>query len=144
MAKKNKRPRKKENSAISRIQQTAGATRKTVSRKMRAAPKVKGEVKAQAAKPAAPKQQPMTTSEIGSARSQGIRLFKLAGRPTKEQFVLVYGERGPKMTWEQRTAAGVPAEKFHAELAEKAVSRPAAAKPARTTKPTATPPLAGA
>jgi hypothetical protein len=142
MAKKNKRTRK-DKSEISRIQQTAGATRKTASRKMRAAPKVKDEVKAQAATPA-PKQQPMTTSEIGSARSEGIRLFKLAGRPTKEQFIQVYGERGPKMTWDQRAAVGVPAEKFQAALAEKAVSRPAAAKPARTTKQSPTLPLAGA
>ena len=143
MAKKNNRTRK-DKSEISRIQQTAGATRKTASRKMRAVPKVKDKVKAQAAKPVAPKQQTMTESEIGSARSEGIRLFKLAGRPTKEQFIRVYGERGPRMTWEQRAAAGVPAEKFQAALAEKAVSRPAAAKPARTTKQTPTMPLAGA
>ena len=143
MAKKKHRTRKEQH-AISRIQQTAGVTRKTASRKMRAAPKVKDKVKAQAAKPAAPKQQPMTKSEIGSARSEGIRLFKVAGRPTREQFILVYGERGPRMTWEQRAAAGVPAEKFQATLAEKAVSRPAAAKSARTTTQTATMPLAGA
>jgi hypothetical protein len=53
----------------------------------------------------------------GANRSEGIRLFKLAGRPTKEQFIRVYGERGPKMTWEQRAAAGIPAEKFQAALA---------------------------
>ena len=116
------------------------ANKKT--RKVRAAARPKA--KAQKAKPAAPKQQPMTKSEIGSARSEGIRLFKLAGRPTREQFILVYGERGPKMTWEQRAAAGVPAEKFQAALAEKAVSGPAAAKPARTTRQTPTVPLAGA
>jgi hypothetical protein len=142
MAKKKTRTRK-ENSDISRSMKTAGVTRKTASRKMRAAPKVKDKVKAQAAKPAAPKQQPMTKSEIGSARSEGIRLFKLAGRPTKEQFIRVYGERGPKMTWEQRAAAGVPAEKFQATLAENAVSRPAAAKSARTTRQTPALPLAG-
>jgi hypothetical protein len=143
MAKKKTRTRK-ETSEISRSQQTAGATRKTASRKMRAAAKVKDKVKAQAVKAATPKQQPMTKSEIGSARSEGIRLFKLAGRPTKEQFIRVYGERGPKMTWEQRAAAGVPAKKFQAALAEKSVSRPATAKPARTTKQTPTLPLAGA
>lgn len=52
-------------------------------------------------------------------RSEGFRLFKLAGRPTKEQFILVYGENGPKMTWEQRAKAGVPAKKFQAALAAK-------------------------
>jgi hypothetical protein len=139
MAKRKNRTRK-EKSAISRRQETTGAARKTASRKLRAAPKVNTKVKAQAAK-AAPKPESQST---GVNRSEGIRLFKVAGRPTREQFVLVYGERGPKMTWEQRAAAGVPAEKFQAALAEKAVSRPAAAKPARTTRQTATLPLAGA
>jgi hypothetical protein len=147
MAKKKTRTRK-DKSEIGRIQQTAGVTRQTASRKKRAAPKVKDQVKAQAAKPAVPKQQPMTESGIGSARSEGIRLFKLAGRPTKEQFIRVYGERGPKMTWKQRATAGVDAKHFQAalaaKLAEKAVSRPAAAKSARTTKQTSTVPLAGA
>jgi hypothetical protein len=63
--------------------------------------------------------QPQQTS-AGANRAEGMRLFKLAGRPTEEQFVLVYGERGPKMTWEQRAAAGVPASKFQAALAAKA------------------------
>jgi hypothetical protein len=105
-------------------------------RTMRTKPK-----EAKSAKPQAAKN---TAATAGANRSEGIRLFKLAGRPTKEQFVLVYGDRGPKMTWEQRAAARVPAEKFQAALAEKAVSRPAAAKPARTTKQTPTVPLAGA
>ena len=143
MAKKKTRTRK-DKSEISRSKKTAGATRKTASRKMRAAPKVKNKVMSQAVKTAAPKQQTMTKNEIGSARSEGIRLFKAAGRPTKEQFTLVYGERGPKMTWEQRAAAGVPAEKFQAALAEKAVSCPAGAKPAPTTTKAAALPLAGA
>jgi hypothetical protein len=55
----------------------------------------------------------------GSNRAEGIRLFKLAERPTKEEFVLVYGEAGPRMTWEQRAKAGIPAEKFQAALAAK-------------------------
>ena len=147
MAKKKNRTRK-DKSEIRRIQQTAGVTRKTAIRKMRAAAKAKPKIKAQAVKPAAPKQQPMTKSETGSARSEGIRLFKVAGRPTKEQFILVYGERGPRMTWDERAKAGVPAKQFQAalaaKLAENAVSRPAAAKSARTTKQTPTLPLAGA
>ena len=52
-------------------------------------------------------------------RVEGTRLFRLAGRPTKDQLILVYGENGPKMTWEQRAAAGVSAEKFQEALAEK-------------------------
>jgi hypothetical protein len=147
MAKKKNRTRK-DKSEISRSKKTAGATRKTAGRKMRAAARVKDKVKAQAAKPAVPTQQPMTKNEIGSARSEGIRLFALAGRPTKEQFILAYGERGPRMTWDERAKAGVPAKQFQtalaAKLAENAVSRPAAAKPARTTTQTPKLPLAGA
>jgi hypothetical protein len=67
--------------------------------------------KAQAQKKTAPQQ-----TSAGKARAEGLRLFKLAGRPTEEQFVLVYGERGPKMTWQERAKAGVPAAKFQAAL----------------------------
>jgi len=38
--------------------------------------------------------------------AEGTRLFALAGRPTKAQFVKVYGPQGPKMTWAQRAKAG--------------------------------------
>ncbi|GAC1434231.1 MAG: hypothetical protein NVS1B11_17720 [Terriglobales bacterium] len=47
-----------------------------------------------------------------------MRLYKLAGCPTQAQCILVYGERAPKMTWADRAAAGVPASKFQAALAE--------------------------
>ena len=40
-----------------------------------------------------PKPQPQQKS-AGSNRAEGIRLFKLAGRPTQKQFVLVYGGNG--------------------------------------------------
>jgi hypothetical protein len=56
-------------------------------------------------------------TSAGKSRAEGIHLFQLAGRPTKEQFLKVYGPNGPKMTWEQRAKAGVPAEKFQAALA---------------------------
>ena len=141
MAKKNNRKRR-DKSEISRIQQATGVNRKTASRKMRAAAKVQAKVKSQAVK-TAPKQQ-LHQKSSGTNRSEGIRLFKIAGRPSKEQFIAVYGERGPRMTWEQRAAAGVPAEKFQAALAEKAVSRPAATKPARTTPRNATGSVSGA
>lgn len=36
-----------------------------------------------------------TQTAAGKACAEGLRLFKVAGRPTKEQVVLVYGERGP-------------------------------------------------
>jgi hypothetical protein len=51
--------------------------------------------------------------------AEGTRLFALAGRPTKAQFVRVYGPKGPTMTWAQRAEAGVSAEKFQAALAAK-------------------------
>jgi hypothetical protein len=102
---------------IKRIQRTTGVTRKSAIRKMRAAAKVQAKVKVQAVK-TTPKPQPQQKS-AGVNRSEGIRFFKVAGRPTKEQFILVYGERGPKMTWEQRAVAGVPAEQFQAVLAAK-------------------------
>ena len=58
-----------------------------------------------------------SANAVGKSRAEGIRLFTLAGRPSKEDFVKVYGPAGPKMTWEQRAKAGVPAEKFQAALA---------------------------
>ena len=97
---KNKIRRSRKKSEVARIRQTTGATRKAASGKAAAAKKVS-----------------VSQKSAGANRSEGIRLFKLAGRPTKEQFILVYGERGPKMTWDQRAAAGVPAEKFQAALA---------------------------
>ncbi len=51
--------------------------------------------------------------------AEGTRLFALAGRPTKAQFVKVYGPKGPKMTWGQRAEAGVDAKHFQAALAAK-------------------------
>ena len=51
--------------------------------------------------------------------AEGTRLFALAGRPTKSQFIKVYGPKGPTMTWTQRAAAGVDAKHFQAALAEK-------------------------
>lgn len=59
-------------------------------------------------------------SESGKAAiGEGTRLFTVAGKPTKEQLVLVYGEKGPRMTWAQRAKAGVPAEGFLAALKAK-------------------------
>jgi len=57
------------------------------------------------------------STAAGQSRAEGVRLFNLAGRPTKQQFQLVYGERGHLLTWTARAEAGVPAEKFQAALA---------------------------
>ena len=68
-------------------------------------------------------QSPKSATAAGKSRAEGIRLFKLAGRPTKEQFIAVYGPNGPKMTWEQRAKAGVSAKQFQAALAAKQSGR---------------------
>ncbi len=70
-------------------------------------------------KPEAAPAPAMTSEERGKAQAEGLRLYKLAGRPTKAQFIKVYGKRGHLMTWDQRAEAGVPAAKFQAALAEK-------------------------
>ena len=62
---------------------------------------------------------PLPKSVVSKNRAEGMRLYKLAGCPTQAQCILVYGERGPRMTWEQRAKAGVPAKKFQAALAGK-------------------------
>ena len=51
--------------------------------------------------------------------AEGTRFFALAGRPTKAQFVKVYGPQGPKMTLEQRAKAGVDAKHFQEALKAK-------------------------
>lgn len=63
------------------------------------------------------------SGSAGKSRAEGIRLFTIAGRPTREQFQLVYGDRGHLLTWSQRAAAGVPANKFQAALAAKQSGR---------------------
>jgi hypothetical protein len=69
---------------------------------------------------AAPTAKPVTRSKAARAHiAEGTRLFALAGRPTKAQFVKVYGAKGPTMTWAQRAKAGVDAKHFQAALAEK-------------------------
>jgi hypothetical protein len=84
-------------------------------KKGRTAPKAR-KVKAQ--KNTAPQQ-----TFAGKARAEGLRLFKVAGQPTREQVILVYGERGPVMTWAERAKAGVPAKKFQAALKAKQSGR---------------------
>lgn len=107
--------------AIARIQERDGISRKSAIRKYQKQLKAEAGATPKAAK--APKQPKAKVAkrktDAGKARSAGVQLFILAGRPTKEQFILVYGERGPKMTWDQRAAAGVPAEQFQAALAAK-------------------------
>ncbi len=77
-------------------------------------------MKGKKAKKTAKLKQTQLRSKSARARiAEGTRLFALAGRPTKTQFVKVYGPMGPKMTWAQRAKAGVDAKHFQAALAEK-------------------------
>jgi hypothetical protein len=51
--------------------------------------------------------------------AEGTRLYALAGRPTKADFMKVYGPKGPAMTWAQRAKAGVDAKHFQEALKAK-------------------------
>jgi hypothetical protein len=86
-------------------------------RKKKDAPKQKAARKRGGAASTARPQALKKSTSAGKSRAEGIRLFALSGRPSREDFVKVYGRAGPKMTWEQRAEAGVPAEKFQAALA---------------------------
>jgi len=79
----------------------------------------KGTKTAKAVKPKSPKK----STSAGKSRAEGIRLFALAGRPSQQDFIKVYGPNGPKMTWKQRAKAGIPAEKFQTALAAKQAGR---------------------
>jgi hypothetical protein len=92
---------------------------KDASRKRKPAVRKKSKT-VKAPKPQAPKK---SAKGAGKSRAEGIRLFQLAGRPSQQDFVKVYGPSGIKMTWEQRAKAGVPAEKFQAALAAKQSGR---------------------
>ena len=70
-------------------------------------------------KQAKPKQVQVRSKAARAHIAEGTRLFALAGRPTKAQFVKVYGPQGPKMTWEQRAKAGVDAKHFQEALKAK-------------------------
>ena len=109
---------------MARKRKSTGVTRKSAVRKTHAAGKTKARATTKPAKLVKAKTAAQTGAKsAGSNRAEGIRQFALAGRPTKEQFILVYGERGPKMTWQERAKAGVPAEKFQAALAAKHAGR---------------------
>jgi hypothetical protein len=48
-------------------------------------------------------------TSAGKARAEGLRLFKLAGRPKREDFLAVFGDNGDRLTWQQRAkVAGLP------------------------------------
>ncbi len=47
----------------------------------------------------------LTPEQRGKARAEGLRLFVLAGKPKKQDFVKVFGKRGPAMVWTARAKA---------------------------------------
>jgi len=72
-----------------------------------------------AGKQALPKQGGVRSKTARSHIAEGTRLFAVAGRPTKADFVKVYGPKGPAMTWAQRAKAGVDAKHFQEALKAK-------------------------
>jgi hypothetical protein len=86
-------------------------------RSKKATPKVKSVATKKNRTAKARRPQTKKSTSAGKSRAEGIRLFALAGRPSKEDFVKVFGLSGPKMTWQQRAEAGVPAAKFQSALA---------------------------
>ena len=108
---------------MTRTKKSAGTKRKTV-RKGRITGKATKTQKGKTTKVIKPKAPALTrTTSAGSNRAEGTRQFNLAGRPSREHLILVYGEQGPKMTWKQRAAAGVSAKQFQAVLAAKQSGR---------------------
>jgi len=79
----------------------------------------KGKSAKKAKTPAKPKQAQVRSKAARAHIAEGTRLFALAGRPSKADFIRVYGPNGPKMTWAQRAKAGVDAKHFQAALAAK-------------------------
>ena len=63
---------------------------------------------------------PSTRSEAAKANiKEGLRLHQLAGRPTKQQLILVFGKAGYLLTWPKRTEKfGITPETFQAALAK--------------------------
>ena len=63
---------------------------------------------------------PGTRSEAARANiKEGLRLHQVAGRPSKEQLILVFGKVGYLLTWPKRTEKfGITPETFQAALAK--------------------------
>ena len=76
----------------------------------------KAKVVKKAKKQAQPKQAQTRSKAARAHIAEGTRLLALAGRPTKADFIKVYGPKGPNMTWEQRAKAGVDAKHFQEAL----------------------------
>jgi hypothetical protein len=56
---------------------------------------------------------------VSASLQFSARLRRTFGRPSKADFVKVYGPKGPSMTWAQRAKAGVDAKHFQKALKAK-------------------------
>jgi hypothetical protein len=76
----------------------------------------------------------ITRSDAAKANiKEGLRLHQIAGRPTKQQLTLVFGQKGYLLTWPKRTEKfGIRPDTFQAALAKGVPAIPLApvAKPA--------------
>jgi hypothetical protein len=93
------------------------------------------------ATPATPSN-PGTRSDAAKANiKEGLRLHQIAGRPTRQQLTLVFGQKGYLLTWPKRAEKfGITPETFQAVLAKGVPAVPLApvAKPnAEKTRETA-------
>jgi hypothetical protein len=77
---------------------------------------------------------PSTRSEAAKANiKEGLRLHQIAGRPTRQQLTLVFGQKGYLLTWPKRTEKfGITPETFQAALAEGVPAVPLASIPKTT------------
>jgi hypothetical protein len=68
----------------------------------------------------APQSKPGTRSDAAKANiKEGLRLHQIAGRPTKQQLILVFGKAGYLLTWPKRTERfGITPDTFQAALAK--------------------------
>jgi hypothetical protein len=105
-----------EQAQIKRIMTEEGVIRKTAIRRLFGKKSTGVLAKSTLKSKSKPKTERPTSERASKNRAEGLRLFTLASRPTKGQFVKVYGKRGHLMTWDQRAAAGIPADKFQAAL----------------------------
>jgi hypothetical protein len=91
-----------------------------------ATPEAKVAAKSQQAEapaaPATPATAPAPNTRSDAAKAnikEGLRLHQIAGRPTKQQLILVFGKAGYLLTWPKRTEKfGITPETFQAALAK--------------------------
>ncbi len=93
-----------EENDISLIMEETGISRKSAIRKLQRRARLAAK-KVKAPKAAKPGVKSEGTTEAGKARSEGLRLYKLSGRPKKQDFIHVYGKPGVAWTWERRAQA---------------------------------------